>query len=251
MVESGRRITLEDSPMIRRASQSAFSLIEMLVVISIITMLISFLLPSLSRAKESARMTKCGVQLRQLAIAVDSFSVDRNGDLPGARQGQADSWVQSPWTNVNSIKNGSLFNYTDGNVQAYQCPTFMRLYNPAVSGTAAFTYSMNEYIGSTWQNFPGVHRFEKIRNPSELMVLTDENWFVVPGESVVPINNGALGVGRYHDPGHLVDAIGSFHGDNQNMFEGGGLSNVAFFDQHVSLHRIGETKELATPLGVR
>lgn len=237
--------------MIRHASKSAFSLIEMLVVISIITMLMSFLLPSLSRAKESARMAKCGVQLRQLAIAADAFSVNNNGELPRSRQGSSQSWVQSPWTDENSIKNGSLFRYTDGNVQAYQCPTFMRLYNPGVSGVAAFTYSMNEYIGNSWQGFPGVLKLENTKNPSELLLLTDENWFVVPGESVVPINNGALGVGRYHDPGSLVDAIASFHGDNQHMFEGGGLSNVAFLDQHVSLHRIGETKELATPKGAR
>ena len=46
-----------------------FSLIELLVVISIIALLIALLLPALSRAREAARRVECGTRVRQYATA--------------------------------------------------------------------------------------------------------------------------------------------------------------------------------------
>ena len=50
----------------RRTSKRGFTLIEILVVVAIIALLISILLPALSRAREQTRSTICRSNLKQL-----------------------------------------------------------------------------------------------------------------------------------------------------------------------------------------
>lgn len=62
--------------------RSGFTLIELLVVVAIIALLISILLPSLSRARDRARTTLCQSNLHQLGLANEYYARDNNGRLP-------------------------------------------------------------------------------------------------------------------------------------------------------------------------
>lgn len=62
--------------------RSAFTLIELLVVIAIIALLISILLPSLSRAREQGKMAKCLANLRGILLTTHAYFVESNDRYP-------------------------------------------------------------------------------------------------------------------------------------------------------------------------
>ena len=74
-----------------------FTLIELLVVIAIIALLVSILLPSLTKAKELARRAVCSGNLRAISIASVTYADENEGYLPnGAGWEYIMDW-HGPW----------------------------------------------------------------------------------------------------------------------------------------------------------
>jgi len=79
----------------RTHASPAFTLIELLVVIAIIAILAAMLFPVFTRARETAKVTKCINNLKQLGTAMTSYIDDNSGKFPPAA-----SWGSESFNNA-------------------------------------------------------------------------------------------------------------------------------------------------------
>ena len=99
------------------ARPGAFTLIEMLLVISIIAILISMLLPALGKAKANGRAVVCKSNLRQQSIGIQAYA-DITRHYPGAH-----TWSHNTPGNNWIVWAPRLREYTDGHsTEWFWCP---------------------------------------------------------------------------------------------------------------------------------
>ena len=98
----------------RTGQPIGFTLIELLVVIAIIAVLAGMLLPAMGRATETARSVNCVSNLRQIAIATTTSTLDYRQRLPSFHE-----WL---FTKPGDLTTGRLYPQLKSK-QVYLCPT--------------------------------------------------------------------------------------------------------------------------------
>ncbi len=145
---------MSDSCLARRVG---FTLVELLVVIAIIAVLMSLLLPALSRARQQARLTVCQSNLHQIAVATLAYSVSNrsiycSGPFDNRRDNSYGRIDQFGW--LADMVNGE---YLEGGPGRFLCPS-----NPA-RYTQNMTYDRLSLDGDVYYKFTKAERDELIR----------------------------------------------------------------------------------------
>ncbi len=208
----------------------AFTLIELLVVIAIIAILAAMLLPALSKAKETAKATKCISNLKQWSLAGQLYASENGDFLTKDGVGSpTDSELNSSTTHGWYIELPAMIN-----VQHYVsvpwrmdpaivpdqsiwiCPSNPRRANVSATGSShnLFHYCLNEVMNGTGTNDHQI-KISSLPNPSATVYFFD--------------NGQKPGVSD-------VFAVTNIHNDG---------ANFSFVDGHVKRFKISAYRDSA------
>jgi prepilin-type N-terminal cleavage/methylation domain-containing protein/prepilin-type processing-associated H-X9-DG protein len=224
---------------ISRRVRSGFTLVELLVVIGIIALLISILLPSLSRAREQGKQVKCLSNLRQLGMALVTYTNENKGRYPfHADIGgmYPEDWIF--WQASRDLKESALYRHVgSSDPEVFRCPSDDPLNRPRVlTEPYRYTYTLNYLFAS---NGPRKPMFATVRNPTAKIVLVEED-------------EASLDDGNWHPQlvGSSVENFLAIRHDRRPTQNGVGFDdesrgNVAFADGHGSLISRRESRDPA------
>ncbi|NUQ64865.1 MAG: DUF1559 domain-containing protein [Pirellulales bacterium] len=174
--------------MVRRCARHGFTLVELLVVISIIGMLISLLLPAVQAAREAARRTQCSNNVKQIALGFHNFH-DSHGFLPsggwdwdaqptyqggkpvvGADQKAGWGFQILPYLEAGNVSDAGAVVAIGTALPVFFCPTRRSpqtvtqpdKYIPPLTGTTV-DHALCDYAASNREQTGAVRRYKPVR----------------------------------------------------------------------------------------
>ena len=182
----------------------AFTLVELLTVIGILSVLLALLLPTLAAAREAANTTQCLGNLRQLATAAAAYCAANDGYYPPALY--VEGTVSSYWDFTVSIDPatgkltagpGLLWAGQAGGThsaagQVQQCPSFAGSSTTARDPYTGYNYNTSRIGHGSGETVKAPARAGEVRNPARCALFGDGQWsagankfmrspFVIPG----------------------------------------------------------------------
>jgi prepilin-type N-terminal cleavage/methylation domain-containing protein len=246
----------------RRRGPSAFTLVELLVVIGVIALLIGILMPVLSKARAQANRAVCLSNIRQLGTGILMYCNDNDGwfptcafgNYPPAYRQYPDDWVH--WEANRNLDDSAVAKHVgrgDKLKELLRCPadvfdgrrTIPGM--PAGQGPYLYSYGLNDALGANVASFQFRTKITRWRSPSRKIMMTEGG-----GQAQGPglYEGAAWGFGipltirhgttrfRGHVPGNSILYRGAKVGANVSaVFLDGHAESI---DEHVANNRIHE-----------
>lgn len=224
-----------------RRAPNAFSLVELLVVISIVALLISLLLPGLGRAREAARSTACMAKLRQIGAAFVTYAGTFKDQIAIAHHSEPDApGVSFGWGHRLAVAMG----YGDrpsatrtklqnaGPAGPFWCPSMPPSSAQAPRWRSKFTYARNAtFLQSTFPHPHEPHYFRELRRPSAIMLAMEHTHYN-------PVTNTGNHTRVYYlnDENGLLSIITPHDKTNNVLFADGHVANIRAVDPVATFH---------------
>jgi|GEM_PF-2766006 len=157
---------------------AGFTLIELLVVISIISLLISILLPALSKAREAANATICISNLRSLGVMTATYYEDFQADHMFTSRDN--NFTKQEWPNrlIGYGVTGPFINKVSQN-KFLRCPLSPM---DGMTENRYVNYVLNEAIYNVFSGNPRPRaKWYLIQDPADALYMTTGNFVVETG----------------------------------------------------------------------
>jgi prepilin-type N-terminal cleavage/methylation domain-containing protein/prepilin-type processing-associated H-X9-DG protein len=232
-----------------KRNHHGFTIVELLVVMTVITLLVSLLLPSLKAGREMAKQAVCSGSQRQVAIAINAYTVDNGTKYPWGtwRPGTASvaNPVQTYDTLIDTYIGGPGLVASDSGTWANGNPTPLKvLVCPAdprplkYGGWATRSYCMTAvisggdylYVSTTVGTPPPSIKMDQVLDAGG-------TFLVVESPNDPRTGRGRQGAGAYIMPsqqsGPLMATNGSSIGTNPTMVSANwGAGSFAPYTEH-------------------
>lgn len=148
----------------RRGRAHGFTLVELLVVCSIIGILLALLLPAISMVRAASRRSQCQSQLHQIGLALDQYleSQGRNGRFPHAAMMPS---VTPTMPGIATV----LSPFIGRNADVFACPDDSQYF---VTERTSFEYPVRRMSGKTRDQLRK-RRNGELRPSGEVVLLYD------------------------------------------------------------------------------